>query len=167
MPRKAKAKAKAKAESFDVEKIVGKRYEGGRNEYRVRWKGFAEDDDTWEPVANLGGADGAIEEYEQSLARDGAAKWPYAAARRGVDDPTRRDERLREGQSELQESPQRNGERITGKREMKWRSGRTLRFEYQVVWVGDDGSPQEEWVVESEIAKCAHRAPRRAGRRSC
>ena len=66
MPRKAKAKAKA--ESFDVEKIVGKRYEGGRNEYRVRWKGFAEDDDTWEPVANLDDAGVAIKEYGQSQA---------------------------------------------------------------------------------------------------
>ncbi len=66
MPRKAKAKAKA--ESFDVEKIVGKRYEGGRNEYRVRWKGFAEGDDTWEPVANLDSAGVAIKAYEQSQA---------------------------------------------------------------------------------------------------
>ena len=71
MPRKAKAKAKA--ESFDVEKIVGKRYEGGRNEYRVRWKGFAEGDDTWEPVGHLDSAGVAIKEYEQSQASSLAA----------------------------------------------------------------------------------------------
>ena len=69
-PAKAKpAAAKpAAAESFEVEKIVGKRCKGGRNEYRVRWKGFAEDDDTWEPVANLDDAGVAIREYEQSQA---------------------------------------------------------------------------------------------------
>ncbi|XP_053165659.1 M-phase phosphoprotein 8 isoform X2 [Hemicordylus capensis] len=38
---------------FEVEKIVDVKTEGGEILYKVRWKGYPPDDDTWEPEAHL------------------------------------------------------------------------------------------------------------------
>ena len=38
---------------WEVESVVGCRTYRGRVEYRIRWKGCSEDDDTWEQSANL------------------------------------------------------------------------------------------------------------------
>ena len=40
-------------EEFEVEKIIDKRVQKGQEQFRVRWKGFEEKDDTWEPRKNL------------------------------------------------------------------------------------------------------------------
>ncbi|XP_068000547.1 M-phase phosphoprotein 8 isoform X1 [Melanerpes formicivorus] len=38
---------------FEVEKILDVKTEGGKILYKVRWKGYTSDDDTWEPEAHL------------------------------------------------------------------------------------------------------------------
>ena len=40
---------------YDIERIVGKRMNRstGTAEYCVRWKGYTEEDDTWEPIENI------------------------------------------------------------------------------------------------------------------
>lgn len=40
-------------EVFNVEKIVGKRLNDSVVEYRVKWAGYDECDNTWEPISNL------------------------------------------------------------------------------------------------------------------
>jgi len=52
----------AEPESFfwEVESVIGRRIKRGRVEYLIRWKGCSEDDNTWEPTANL--CDTAMEE---------------------------------------------------------------------------------------------------------
>ena len=38
---------------YDVAEIVNSRKRGGNVEYRIRWNGYTEDDDTWEMIDNL------------------------------------------------------------------------------------------------------------------
>jgi len=52
---------------WEVEKILdlGQRYR--KNEYLVRWKGYTQGDDTWEPEDNLQNAGEKLQEYLQSI----------------------------------------------------------------------------------------------------
>ena len=40
-------------ENYEVEDIVNHRHKKGKVEYLIRWKGYTEKDDTWEPEENL------------------------------------------------------------------------------------------------------------------
>ena len=47
-------------DEYEVEAIVGRRNNNGRVEYLIKWKGYSDTDNTWEPESNLN--DGALEE---------------------------------------------------------------------------------------------------------
>jgi hypothetical protein len=49
---------------YEVERIINHKIERGMTLWLVRWKGYTEDDDTWEPDGNLENAREAIMEYE-------------------------------------------------------------------------------------------------------
>ena len=52
-------------EAFEVEQICGRRT-GPPVQYLVRWKGLGEDDDSWEPLANLTAAKKLVNAYNAS-----------------------------------------------------------------------------------------------------
>jgi len=61
------------AEEYVVEEILQKRFSGGRHEYLLKWKGYGPEDNTWEPVDNLGCPE-LIEAFEKEWAEKQKAK---------------------------------------------------------------------------------------------
>jgi len=54
-------------EEWEVERVLDLRQRHGKNEYLVRWKGYTQGDDTWEPEENLQNAGKKLQEYLQSI----------------------------------------------------------------------------------------------------
>jgi hypothetical protein len=48
-----KKKKKKKEKEYEIEKIVYSKIVDGERMYRIRWKGFTEQDDTWEPLSHF------------------------------------------------------------------------------------------------------------------
>ena len=57
--------SKTLPDMYSVEKIIDKRIVGGKVQYLVKWEGYSESDNTWEPLANIESVDHLIEEYER------------------------------------------------------------------------------------------------------
>ena len=54
-------------EEWRVEKILDLRQRHRKNKYLVKWKGYTQEDDTWEPEENLQNAGKKLQEYLQSI----------------------------------------------------------------------------------------------------
>ena len=50
---------------FEVESIIDSQWKGRRLEYLVHWKGYSEEDRTWEPKSNLTNASEAIKDFHR------------------------------------------------------------------------------------------------------
>lgn len=60
---------------FEVDRLVGAKGRGAQRKYLVRWKGYGEHDDTWEPRANLlAGCAELIDDFDASEAAASAKR---------------------------------------------------------------------------------------------
>ncbi|CDW89607.1 UNKNOWN [Stylonychia lemnae] len=69
-PRKTKVVKKTNSDSEDesiflVEKILQKKKEGKKVYYLVKWEGYGDDQNTWEPVCNLKNVKNLVHEFER------------------------------------------------------------------------------------------------------
>ena len=52
--------------SYEVEKIVSHRLEKGQMQYRIRWRNYGEEHDTWQFLSKMQNCQKAIEEYAKT-----------------------------------------------------------------------------------------------------
>ncbi|XP_034859657.1 M-phase phosphoprotein 8 isoform X2 [Mirounga leonina] len=57
---------------FEVEKILDMKTEGGKILYKVRWKGYTSDDDTWEPEIHLEDCKEVLLEFRKNVVENKA-----------------------------------------------------------------------------------------------
>ena len=60
-------KRNEREKEYEVEKIIGKKMNGNSKEYLIKWKGYSENESTWEPESNLENARLSIEKYESLM----------------------------------------------------------------------------------------------------
>ncbi|KAL6794326.1 hypothetical protein J3E68DRAFT_406474 [Trichoderma sp. SZMC 28012] len=72
----ATSTAKGGRKEWEVEKIVDSRIEEETLEhyFRVKWKGFSDKDNTWEPKKNLANCKGLVEAYEKKAEKKAGKK---------------------------------------------------------------------------------------------
>ena len=51
---------------YNIEKILGRRRQNGRIEYKIKWEGYPISQCTWEPMKNLETAKELVEEYDRT-----------------------------------------------------------------------------------------------------
>lgn len=54
---------------YEVEQILDKRITNGKALYKIKWKGYPEDECTWEPEKNLTTCKEILRKYNDHLAR--------------------------------------------------------------------------------------------------
>lgn len=85
-----KTRSSAKGKEYEIDKIVDRKLDDKDNYlYRVRWKGYGAEDDSWRSLDELKTAKEAVAEYDKSL-EEGKEGWNGAeGGQKGIDENVR------------------------------------------------------------------------------
>lgn len=64
----------AEAVEYEVERVLAKRVVRGRDQYLVKWRGYGDFENSWEPVGNLGNAQEALASFRAQDSRRGRSR---------------------------------------------------------------------------------------------
>lgn len=66
-PKEEKDEEEELEEEFEVKEILDKKITNGEEYYRIRWKGYGPENDTWEPKENLTHCQELLDEFEKGF----------------------------------------------------------------------------------------------------
>ena len=75
----------SEGEFYNIEKIIGRRRNNGRLEYKIKWEGYPMNQSTWEPMKNLESAKELVEEYNRMYPFEAPTKSAKSEAKKKED----------------------------------------------------------------------------------
>jgi hypothetical protein len=145
---KAKENAKKHNNEYEVESIIASRSFKGKTKYRIRWKGFEESEDTWEPEEALSCIDliRAFKKKNTSLKKKAAVK-KTGKKRKNYSDSDEEDD---SDDSDYGTASKKSRSEYEVERVLDGKINKQGKWEFFVVWKGY-GPEANTWEPESNL----------------